>query len=1520
MVGGDAAARERRPSLLAVPLPNAKQILRSNSTDAAAAANSSIHRKTRYRGDVSNNNPPIRIPRHDSPRNNTSQSARAAAAAAALKVAQRLLSMSPSSSQQTTTAYPPTSTFEQILANTRTNNSVLQRMRLSPAEAEGMFILPPDLLGDVHSAIMLFGQREHFQGAAVLAANEQITSKESEEFGHGDSAAANAFSQKTKGDSSAAEVKPFAKRNKKVPGPILCARLLELIGIPSYHQHANSGDSAAPCTMIVHSSQIDQILECCVETTIALSRSCETGKHSLIGSDFNLQPYGERKTAAHLCEEIWRAVRNMRIKYTSGKRKSSHAPAMMSMEDSPQQIRIGRVGSFGSSAHPVLEYLSAARDVVGAEEIDRGPLNYHDVPIGEVSEDRIPWSPKDQRRYDKSVVLFNTVLAAYAKLSSSASGAHPQVRRDMVKNAERLLLEVAQNDQRGTGGTNDPSPSTILQYPQPDVVSFNTTMRALSEWAPRQKRESHSDEDSIYTGAERTESIFKTMQSLWDEDRSTRTTLQSMHAAWEEQGGPNPNIPNRDGGEWAEQFAPPPRHRAIAPNTSSYNSVLKAWSRSSDPDAALRALEVYQTMIRRINVSCLARESLILENQENSQRRGHRGVTDAFPDSQTFVLLLQSLQKKFAESIGFRNALDTVESVFDSMKKWDAGLQWSGENALLKGAGAPILNVFSYNSLITTLSRLPTNSWEESYQSCLRIEDIIEEMNASSIGHNAVMYCLPIVITAWNKCAEQADQDKEKLQLCAEKCGAHISSLLMAPQIKQGGHDYVSKNYIIRAVNDTISFYGRAEMPSDADELFLRAKSCNTHNLGTLVNTIDALCDNGLGDIAHVEKAHSYLKDFERDKMRMSRSLIVPDMKYTQMYNSCIAGYLHCDAKQKGLEQAQALLAHMISSHEANPRHIARPNTTSFARVMSMLSRRGDNSQRMEALLGKMEALHQRSEGVPKGSPDAKLVANVVPNIVIYNCLLKSYARRYDDEALQSAMKLMGRMDANPNVQPDDVSNSYILTLSSRKNGSDTNAATSSSSSTNVDIGKLNVDDLNLGDLNLSQNLDLNLSPNLEGLTSQSFKSVMNVYTTAGTIEGAEKGAALLRKLEEMYSSGEISFKPDTFLYNKVLNAYYLCEKNNSNGTISPAAKSQEILNALCERCEAEGDEEHNALHCNDVSFSTCIHTWCKSSRPDSAERTEQLLRQKEAFSEKYCNIQIKSADYNSAIKKWQDDSEKGPERATLLFEEMLEKHENSEERARPNAATLNALLDVYAKSYEKKLAGRAQGYLNRINRLHKEGKSCILPDVISYRSVIDAWVRQWGVDSPQKVDALVKEMIDKYKHEGRKDLRPDSNTLNLVLKACSHAPAMWVEKDVTKKGNSNDHPIAIANNMFSLLKGGNDYGASPTHATYSFMFHIYRQHMDFHDKRYPPLMRNLWKHCCRDGLVSQLSLSSFRDSVLEDEFWDAIGGKYKYLRLGLIKAENITIKDLPKEWNRNVVPLKRRNSKQTQQTRRSGI
>ncbi len=376
--------------------------------------------------------------------------------------------------------------------------------------------------------------------------------------------------------------------------------------------------------------------------------------------------------------------------------------------------------------------------------------------------------------------------------------------------------------------------------------------------------------------------------------------------------------------------------------------------------------------------------------------------------------------------------------------------------------------------------------------------------------------------------------------------------------------------------------------------------------------------------------------------MKWGRLIVSPDMKYTKMYDSVIAGYLNCDTKKRGLAQADALLEHMVSSHKSNPRRIARPNTTSFAILMAALSRRGNNTLRMEALLKKMEALNYCRMSVHKNLQDAELVANVVPNIVCYNTLLKAFARSSDGGALQSAMKLLGRMGADLDIKPDSISDRYMFGIVKSQKASSDAIKHFNHGPTNLDMDSLHFDDLNLNGRN-------------QDPTSKSFNSIMNgkcacplmlnisklleyfglefrflVFATTGTVKGAEKGAALLKKLEEMHRSGETGFKPDIILYNKLINAWSLCEQSNNDVSISPALRAQEILDTICQRYEAAGDEKDLAP--NNVSFSLVIHAWCKSNRPYAPERAEAVFCKKEEYAKKLNCILIKPLDYTPMI------------------------------------------------------------------------------------------------------------------------------------------------------------------------------------------------------------------------------------------------------------------------------------------------
>lgn len=912
----------------------------------------------------------------------------------------------------------------------RANEPFLRSLRLSPPDAKSMFLLPPDLLKDVHFTVSHFSKYENSRGIILDL--------------------------------------PDGKKNK-IPGPVLCVMLLELIGIPHYYNSMAKKLGPSP-VLPVHSSQIDQILHCCLQTVLSLSKNCKTGKGSLIGYNFNFSgnwQSGSAKTAAQVAEEIWQSVWSMEIVFTHEVKAMYSNPPAMQMPS-----LLSKINAFQGNA--VLAYVRP-EDSNTQTSLAR-------------------WSKKDKRRHKQAVSLFNSTLAAYARLGSSASGIHQELRRDMVQSAERMLLELASKN-----NAVKPSPSTILQCIRPDVISFNTAMNAWSQLSPGRKGSRHDEHTTLITTltAERTQAILETMQELFDEERAALSTTETMETAWEEQGD-------------AELL----QSHAVFPNTSSYNTVLNAWSRTSSSDSIDKAMRVFQTMIDRCNSSCTGRASMIRQNSHMQRTKSDSLEQDnAYPDSRTFVALLGCCSNMRSRS--FNESVEMLERIRDIMTHWEEHLQWSAQQSLPPAGGQTksILNIFAYNALIKAFSSISKSSWHESLLCCHQIDDLISQMNAVP---DAIT--LGIAINAWINCADFANGDEAKTALCVQKACGYLDSML-SPEIITSQHDSsIASSRVVHAMNDVIAFCGKSFMPAKANELFLRAKELGIYNLTTTSAAVNALAQSK--GISHVQQALDHVLDLEKDtSVKHPLSISSKKRDYTWMYNACIAGFINTD-QYDGCVKAHNLLLHMLDSHARNPRHIGRPNTTSFALVMDALAQRGKSAE-VKALLIKMEELSHQRNNSPRGRG---LDATVDPNIIHYNTLITSCVRSGDSEDIELAKELFSRMNNDSNIpSPDAITNSLMLQLSGERSD-DKNSKAGPEMPRNIaphtisDISTINIDDLILD--TISQN------PNT---SSKSFNAIMKSLAYSCSIEGANKATALLHKLEEMHAAGEIEFRPGEF-------------------------------------------------------------------------------------------------------------------------------------------------------------------------------------------------------------------------------------------------------------------------------------------------------------------------------------------------------------------------------------------------------
>ncbi|KAL7467537.1 hypothetical protein ACHAXS_007784 [Conticribra weissflogii] len=934
-------------------------------------------------------------------------------------------------------------TFRNYLNNARTNNGLLNRLHLTQTEAQSMLLLPEILLQDVYAAISHFSKQENFSGMPIPIIHRGSNNNQNS-------------NNDVNGENTSHEKSFYNKnrsnREEKVPGPIICIKLLELIGIPHYY----ISNTASPFPVlrqkvIVHSSQIDQIIDCCLRTTTALARSCKAGKCSLIGYDFSSFTEssvikGGGKSAAHVAEEIWRCVRGMEIKYTTGEGRLNVVSStgdvgaelrLNSVRNVILQppLRIGRLGSVNIHLDPLQEYIISSKksDKIGPNNgneadpvIECSDIHEEQVSTKPQYKPTIQWNRKDQRRYDTSLLLFNSVLDAYSKLGSSSTGSPFELRRHMVQSAERLLLEVAETcpqfspSRTDRDSTMERSPYNVLQVTQPDAYSFNIVMHAWSQLCPRPSRSNNSDDDEeggsspmASAAAERIHSILEMMFELNEQERAERTTYESIAAEIEK----SVNGSNDDALV----------NKTITPNASSYNAILTAWSNCADIESASKALGLFRTMVERYNISCHARDALVrnkLQNERGSSkvRLDVTAKTDSFPDSRTFVALLKSIQILYSSML-FEDALKLVDSIGEFAVELDDQNEWSHDRHILPPSGKRrperIINIFVCKSIIRAYSNLPATTLEEYRRCCERIDDLIDSLESSySIKPDVAIRGM--AIHAWEKSNRFTHNDldkeaKDHAKIRSAKARVHADAILsdMQPTTSKRGLLFEKP---LSKICDVIAMHGDAAETSEAEELYLRARERNSYYLPIVSAIVEALSSNGTKSISHAKKAHQFLSEFENDVMKSNLG-ILPDMKYTRLYNAVIAGYINSNEKTEGLELARNLLTHMIEKYTSNPQHVARPNTTSFIQVMAALAREGGNAEQLEKLLKKMDEINNQSKALP-----AELAANVVPNKVVYDLILKCHARSSSKGSNKSISELLDRVKQDPNISSDDLS------------------------------------------------------------------------------------------------------------------------------------------------------------------------------------------------------------------------------------------------------------------------------------------------------------------------------------------------------------------------------------------------------------------------------------------------------------------------------------------------------------------
>jgi hypothetical protein len=376
------------------------------------------------------------------------------------------------------------------------------------------------------------------------------------------------------------------------------------------------------------------------------------------------------------------------------------------------------------------------------------------------------------------------------------------------------------------------------------------------------------------------------------------------------------------------------------------------------------------------------------------------------------------------------------------------------------------------------------------------------------------------------------------------------------------------------------------------------------------------------------------------------------------------------------------------------------PNVVSFAAVINAWSRsqRSDAAERAEAILQWMVRLSMLS-GIIQGSeskePDPESESSgeldladtllIKPNNIAFNGAITAWVRSTAKNSHNHAERLMNQLWAlyiasgkDPELKPTARTFNLVINAVAR--------------SRELECGDRAAALLRrMEDLYVSGDEDMKPEP-------QTFGAIINAYANPKDPQSTDKAAQILQQMNSMYQLG-YNTKPNTFVYNACLNVFAKSEGN--------ADKAAQLLEVM----ERQYDRGDMSIKPDVISYSTCINAHANSKSLESGALADDVLKR---MIERYLLDEDKSCKpnavaYTAAIKAWHTSAnfadevnnrvvlEQATARAKDLLMNMCMQYLAGDGEQKPTKVSFESVQEVMKKAGDVAGAERVASLKKRI-------------------------------------------------------------------------------------------------------------------------------------------------------------------------------------------------------------------------------
>jgi pentatricopeptide repeat protein len=413
--------------------------------------------------------------------------------------------------------------------------------------------------------------------------------------------------------------------------------------------------------------------------------------------------------------------------------------------------------------------------------------------------------------------------------------------------------------------------------------------------------------------------------------------------------------------------------------------------------------------------------------------------------------------------------------------------------------------------------------------------------------------------------------------------------------------------------------------------------------------------------------------------------------------------------------------------------------------------------------------------------------------------------------------------------------------------------------------------------------------------TVEVYNLLLEIHAYSRSDDGGEEAEKILTRMED--DSVEFIARPNLKTYMNVMDAWAM-RKNPE--------KAQAILDRL-EKRYAERNEEAVKPTANAYNKLIKAH-----GMAGDVERAESILRD---LLEREGDLKANHKTWVQTMKAYAPLSD-GTEKVQSLFKEMLNANRMGEEEYMPKTDAHNTLIRALGQKWDG--AEEAEAMLFDMINQFRAGNEDIRPNAETFRNVLAAQKRRRNV-SGAKVEQLLQIQEGLYATTKREDLKMDGRLYNVALGTIARSrdanKAVRARRIIAKMKTSEDESnTPTVRTYYTLLSacaytGGTpeenfeafqiavdtlkevkeNLGREPDSACFGMFLKACANLMPVSRKR-DAVVGNVFRKCCRDGLVNDFVLNEFEKASSEALQLEVLGG---------FLEDDVR---LPEEWSTNVV------------------